>query len=159
MKSLKESVADHLSNIELDEFIDGELAAPAVTNLQDHLATCPDCRREFRDRQRLILQLDAALSGSMSLPSGLAGAIAKAAADGPTIFGRKVVSWGELIVIWFLAITLSNPVILQLGSMSVQERAGGIFPWFVTEGGPLVRIVPSIVDSAAQLFLRLFLGM
>jgi hypothetical protein len=158
MKSLKESFADHFSNIEFDQFIDDELPARSITNLEDHLACCVECRREFRARQTLILQLDTALSGSMPLPSGFAGAIAKAAADGPTIFGRKVISWTELIVIWFLATTIFNPVILLFSSMSVQERAGGIFPRFLTEGGPLVRIVPSIADSAAQLFLRLLLG-
>lgn len=159
MKSLKESLANHFSAVEFDQFIDGELPATATEKLDEHLADCSDCRSEFRNRQTLILQLDTALSGGMPLPSGFAGAIAKVAADGPTIFGRKVISWTELIVIWFLAITIFNPVVLLVSSMSVQERAGGIFPWFLTEGGPLVRIVPSIADSAARLFLRFFLGM
>ncbi len=79
MKSIRKSFADHFSNIEFDQFIDGELPAPSITNLEDHLASCVGCRREFRTRQTLILQLDTALSGSMPLPAGFAGAIAKAA--------------------------------------------------------------------------------
>jgi len=116
MESLNQQ-AEHISIIEIDQYIDGELAAGIGSELESHLTTCLECRVEFRDRQLLLLQLDCALGEAVPLPAGFARSIEKLALSGPSIFGKKVISWSELIVVWFAAVALLNP----LGSwLSVQ---------------------------------------
>ena len=159
MQSLKQ-LAEHIPTIEIDQYIDGELAAGSGAELEDHLKTCIECRGEFRDRQILLLQLDSALGEAVSLPSGFARSIEELASSGPSIFGKKITSWSQLIVVWFAAFALLNPLGNWLsGNVGTSDRTSLVFRSALTEMGTLVNVVFSAAESIVAIVVLRFLSL
>jgi hypothetical protein len=137
---------------------DGELVGDSGVMLERHLTICRNCRDSYRDRQFLLLQLDSSLSETIALPAGFAAKINKMAISGPSIFGERVASWTEMIIFWFVAATLLNPLSSLFTGKPTSDRGAMAFHSALTDMGGLVNILASAMDSIGAVIVARFLS-
>ena len=77
----------------LDAFVDGQLTAEEMTEVQAHLAECPDCRAYVDDA--LAIRASFPTEEEPALPEGFAGRVMQAVAKAPQSRPKKQ-PWGRL---------------------------------------------------------------
>lgn len=77
----------------LDAFVDGQLTAEEMTEVQAHLAECPDCRAYVDDA--LTIRASFPTEEEPALPEGFAGRVMQAVAKAPQSRPKKQ-PWGRL---------------------------------------------------------------
>ena len=77
----------------LDAFVDGQLTAEEMTEVQAHLAECPDCRAYVDDT--LTIRASFPTEEEPALPEGFAGRVMQAVAKAPQSRPKKQ-PWGRL---------------------------------------------------------------
>lgn len=83
----------HENTALLDAFVDGELTAAEMAEVQAHLAECPDCQAYVDDV--LAIRADFPTAESTELPADFAGHVMQAVAKTPQSRPKKQ-PWGKL---------------------------------------------------------------
>ena len=94
----------------LDAFVDGELTAAEMAEVQAHLAECPDCQAYVDDA--LAIRADFPTAESTELPADFAGHVMQAVAKTPQSRPKKQ-PWGKLAA---AAACLAVIVLVQYGA-------------------------------------------
>lgn len=94
----------------LDAFVDGELTAAEMAEVQAHLAECPDCQAYVDDV--LAIRADFPTAESTELPADFAGHVMQAVAKTPQSRPKKQ-PWGKLAA---AAACLAVIVLVQYGA-------------------------------------------
>lgn len=100
----------HENTALLDAFVDGELTAAEMAEVQAHLAECPDCQAYVDDA--LAIRADFPTAESTELPADFAGHVMQAVAKTPQSRPKKQ-PWGKLAA---AAACLAVIVLVQYGA-------------------------------------------
>lgn len=100
----------HENTALLDAFVDGELTAAEMAEVQAHLAECPDCQAYADDA--LAIRADFPTAESTELPADFAGHVMQAVAKTPQSRPKKQ-PWGKLAA---AAACLAVIVLVQYGA-------------------------------------------
>ena len=100
----------HENTALLDAFVDGELTAAEMAEVQAHLAECPDCQAYVDDA--LAIRADFPTAESTELPADFAGHVMQAVAKTPRSRPKKQ-PWGKLAA---AAACLAVIVLVQYGA-------------------------------------------
>lgn len=100
----------HENTALLDAFVDGELTAAEMAEVQAHLAECPDCQAYVDDV--LAIRADFPTAESTELPADFAGHVMQAVAKTPQSRPKKQ-PWGKLAA---AAACLAVIVLVQYGA-------------------------------------------
>ncbi len=93
----------------LDAFVDGQLTTEEMTEVQAHLAECPDCRAYVDDA--LTIRASFPTEEEPALPEGFAGRVMQAVAKAPQSRPKKQ-PWGRLAA---AAACLALVILIQHG--------------------------------------------
>lgn len=102
----------------LDAFVDGQLTAEEMTEVQAHLAECPDCRAYVDDA--LTIRASFPTEEEPALPEGFAGLVMQAVAKAPQSRPKKQ-PWGRLAA---AAACLALVILVQHG-VGTSSLSGG----------------------------------
>lgn len=100
----------HENTALLDAFVDGELTAAEMAEVQAHLAECPDCQAYVDDA--LAIRADFPTAESTELPADFVGHVMQAVAKTPQSRPKKQ-PWGKLAA---AAACLAVIVLVQYGA-------------------------------------------
>lgn len=102
----------------LDAFVDGQLTTEEMTEVQAHLAECPDCRAYVDDA--LTIRASFPTEEEPALPEGFAGRVMQAVAKAPQSRPKKQ-PWGRLAA---AAACLALVILVQHG-VETSSLSGG----------------------------------
>ncbi len=77
-------MSTHIDGIEISALLDGALAAPDRARAEEHLSSCPDCRRELDSFRHLKRVLSSA--PRRTLPAELALSLERRLVSGPSLW-------------------------------------------------------------------------
>lgn len=141
----------HLSDDELQAYLDGAMPQVAVARVDAHLVACASCRSRLSAFQRLFSAVDAV--PEIEAPRDFAGPVLAA------ISRRPPLSWAFR---WALAAQVALggvAVAIALGMAGVSSVPGFIQPWMELALGWPPLDVGSLLGQAGRTFVDAALGM